>query len=787
MFIEDHKKYPDDALVASIQFFFGKNGEIKEFSEGFKGEKFGTFNHVTDMIFNFALVNIDLGGILYPKKFFNDSLFFDQDLFMKIAENSDEFWQSAFIIMEDKILRQTSKIFDYTRYLINNDNYEIEKYTNKKNFFEKVKLSFLKQFPNFNNFLEKRQNKIIISVATFTKRFPYLPILVDLLNKQNYHVNKIIFFLSKEDYKYYDLNLKEPEIIAIERDLRPHNKYFHAMTLFRDYAIITLDDDFGYEKRTIESLFNSYVENPNLVSGRRSHKMTYKDNGESNGYYKWNFKQNYIKAPNFDLFLNGCGGIIYPPDILNLNNEILPIINETITGDDITLKYLETIKGIPPKWVENDFLDGIKRNNPQIKVPILESVNRIKNDINIDKLNLLINKTVLYNICAPYRNIQTGLTIYLFDIHNKNKINNKFYFDLMAYSYCPIDYDLNFSIYFDKFIAKCSFNESKIFFSNKTAHKENIKIVNCYMNELEFDPDYYYFPMAISTKENIFIKIYNYKKYLTNIFKSFICQRNNNCVLKMISFTKINKYTFPIFINDKNYSCIIKDNNTFSSNKFPIINTFNCNPSDSPINIDKTFISGLPPNVNINLKKHNDIIPNQFIISRIVVENNGTINQIIFIGKYSKDIDNDSTINVNINFLYPKMTLECNLKLRSKYVQSKIYCNDTNNIIEKKSEILVENQIANSIDNAKELVLLINEETFIKIKHNNIYQEDIINFKICEINSNLRIKISYILMIIFLFVFIWLKKVIKKLQLKKHKLSYERPERTFLNIIYYFK
>ena len=112
------------------------------------------------------------------------------------------------------------------------------------------------------------------------------------------------------------------------------------------------------------------------------------------------------------------------------------------------------------------------------------------------------------------------------------------------------------------------------------------------------------------------------------------------------------------------------------------------------------------------------------------------------------------------------MTLECNLKLRSKYVQSKIYCNDTNYRLEKNSEILVENQIVNSIDNKKEIVLLINEETFIKIKYNNIYQEDIINFKICEINSNLRIKISYILMIIFLFVFIWLKKVIKKLQLK---------------------
>ena len=57
MFINDHYKYPNDAIIASIQYYLGKEGEIKEFTEGFKGEKFGTFNHVTDMIFNFALVN----------------------------------------------------------------------------------------------------------------------------------------------------------------------------------------------------------------------------------------------------------------------------------------------------------------------------------------------------------------------------------------------------------------------------------------------------------------------------------------------------------------------------------------------------------------------------------------------------------------------------------------------------------------------------------------------------------------------------------------------------------
>ena len=163
MFIEDHKKYPKAAIVATVQYYFGKNGEIKEFTEGFKGSKFGAFNHVTDMIFNFALVNIDLGGILYPKYFFHDPNFYDEKLFLKIINNSEEFWQSAFIIKEDKILRQSSKIFDYTKYLLDDINYE-KSFKYKKELFEQIKKSFSVMFPNFESCVKKRQNKIIVSL-----------------------------------------------------------------------------------------------------------------------------------------------------------------------------------------------------------------------------------------------------------------------------------------------------------------------------------------------------------------------------------------------------------------------------------------------------------------------------------------------------------------------------------------------------------------------------------------------------------------------------------------------
>ena len=173
MFINDHKKFPDDTISASIQYFFGKNSNITEFSEGYKSEKLGIFNHVTNMIFNFALINTDLGGTLYPNNFFKNLIFFDEELFLKITKDSDEFWQSCFIMIENKILRQSSKIYDYTKYIINNSSIDYE----KKNFFETIKQSFIEYFPIFKKIIKSRQQKIKISFTSYPKRFNLMPIL----------------------------------------------------------------------------------------------------------------------------------------------------------------------------------------------------------------------------------------------------------------------------------------------------------------------------------------------------------------------------------------------------------------------------------------------------------------------------------------------------------------------------------------------------------------------------------------------------------------------------------
>ena len=748
MFINDHKKYPNDAIVASIQYFFGKDGEIKEFSDGFKGEKFGLFNHVPNMIFNFAIVNSDLGGILYPKNYFQNKSFYDQDLFLKSTNNNDDFWQSCFIIMEDKVLRQSSKIYDYTKYLIN-DSFE-----NKKPIYDKIKLTFIENFPNFKESLIKRQNKIIVSVTSYPKRYSNLPTLIKIFKKQTYNINKIMLFLYQEDYKKYKYNLDGFEVIPVEKNLRPHLKYFYAMKTYRDYAIITLDDDSIYKSETFKLLYDGYIENPNIINGIRAHLITFDNNGEIKKYENWTSNQNIKTEIDFDVFLTGVSGIIYPPDILNIDDSYIPIIEETITCDDMTLKYYEIMKGIPSKWIENkNFLAPLINEFNVGKTALYNMNKKYLNDLCIDKLNLDINKTVLDNLCVHYRNIQTGISIYLFDIYDKKIINNKLYFNINAYSYCPINPKLKFNIFFDKFISYCSLNDSKFYINDKKFHKA---IIFCFMNEININLDDY--NPIVKSEGNEIIKIYNYKKSSTIIFKNFICNGNDDCILKAILFKKINNdINISLYLNNKNYLCKMVNNDDSKDDYYPIIKEFKCLISNSIYNISELYISGLPLDKNYINKNDNNIIPNQFIITRIVYDK-----QIIIIGKLNYYLNNTSN-EFFINFINPKTTLKCNLKPFSKYVQSRFYCINDSEI---NKEILIENQIIYSSDNKFDL-LLINQETLIKANDSNNIETSNIEYYIIPIKKD--IKLFYLLFIVFIIIIII--KLVKRFKKKKFRVK----------------
>ena len=738
MFINDHKKYPNDIISGSIQYFIGKDLEIKKFSEGYRGRNFGIFNHIANMVFNFAFVNTNLGGTLYPVNSFKNNDFFDYQLFNKTSRNSDEFWQSCFIMIENKILRQSSKIYDYTQYILLKDQQVINKEVNyKSNLVE-----FCKFFPNFRNIVQMRQNKILISLTSYKKRFIFLPTVIESLRNQSITPNKIVLVLSKNDTEKSKLKINGIDIITVNKDLKPHKKYYYTMLKYPEYAIVTVDDDVIYCKNMLKSLYNNYIDYPNIVLGRRGHLMRYKENGELNNYNSWIFEYKIITEANYDIFLTGVGGVLYPPDILNINRNYSNLIRETLLGDDITLKNLEVNKGIEVKWVSNRHLKGLKEMTNYIDKPLFKINNIINNDIYIKNINIDIKNLILENLCVNYKNISTGLTTYLFNINNIIKKNDWTIFNIDAYSFCPIDNRIKFIIDFDNNItnrANCYFN------SNHSLVKDNLRIfktqkilrATCILNRKIVNFNSYYFPKAFS--ENISnIKIFNYFKYFPFIFKQFFyVKRINKYILQSFFYKSLDKeYSIAIRMNDTNFICILHKNVIYPKNEQPILENFICNKLINFNNIPTLDINEL----NINLIKFNcfdDAIPNQFIIYKIYKEYINEANFIIIKGRFFDDLKFNIN-NLNINLIYPKKSVKCFVKSTNKYIQAYIYCNIGKANFE---EILINNQIIYS-NNCNESLLLINKEIY--YQNYQIIDNDIFKQKNFSLIKSFK-KIDYII------------------------------------------
>ena len=158
------------------------------------------------------------------------------------------------------------------------------------------------------------------------------------------------------------------------------------MKKYRDYAIITIDDDIIYTNDLIETLYNSYLKYPNCIHARNVHKIITDNNNKVLPYNKWLQQYIFELNPSFYLFAESRGGILFPPNILNISDENIDEIFKCITAEDIYLKYLSKKRNIKIVWVPNKYSAG------------LEQVKYIKNKKSI-LYKRIVKKEKLYDIC----------------------------------------------------------------------------------------------------------------------------------------------------------------------------------------------------------------------------------------------------------------------------------------------------------------------------------------------------------------------------------------------------
>lgn len=201
----------------------------------------------------------------------------------------------------------------------------------------------------------------IVSLTSYPKRIRFVYYTIKSILMQNIKVKKIVLWLAHDEFPNGEddlpnrlLLLKEKglEILWCE-NLRSYKKLIPALKLYRNKVIITIDDDIIYPKNWLKALLTSYLKMPNCVHCHRAHRIQFDKNNSILPYNSWQRNIEKTDASFFNFF-TGCGGVLYPPNILSKNvfNELL-FLNICNTGDDIWFWAMCILNKIRIKVVDN--------------------------------------------------------------------------------------------------------------------------------------------------------------------------------------------------------------------------------------------------------------------------------------------------------------------------------------------------------------------------------------------------------------------------------------------------
>ena len=204
--------------------------------------------------------------------------------------------------------------------------------------------------------------QVIVSVASWRPRFQTIIQNLQSLVNQDYPNKHIILNIHQDDERFLpeevvNFCLSNCIEINIIRDinLRSHNKYYYVMLKHRDRVIITVDDDFVYDSRLISSLMSGY-----LHSDKRTIICPTCLQITSNNGKLLTFKEIQIVSklttslPHLYNWPRGGGGILYPPNILNLSEDSYKefLNNDLIHDDDCYLKIREIKQSVLCKQLD---------------------------------------------------------------------------------------------------------------------------------------------------------------------------------------------------------------------------------------------------------------------------------------------------------------------------------------------------------------------------------------------------------------------------------------------------
>ena len=247
---------------------------------------------------------------------------------------------------------------------------EIRSFASKLNHFESITRQIVKEEFYLNDLKQSViDNKdvagvnnvsyfnypLIVSLTTYGRRIHTVHLTIESIMKQTYKPNRIVLWLSEDEFKLKDLpyylttQIERGLEIRFCEDLKSYKKLIPALIDTPNAAIITIDDDVLYSDSMLENMIKDHIKYPDVVLFNRGHKMNFNKKGQLNKYLRWDWEITTHESSLLN-FPTGVGGVLYPPHALNKEFSNIELLKKLCpTNDDIWFKAMTLINIIECK------------------------------------------------------------------------------------------------------------------------------------------------------------------------------------------------------------------------------------------------------------------------------------------------------------------------------------------------------------------------------------------------------------------------------------------------------
>lgn len=169
---------------------------------------------------------------------------------------------------------------------------------------------------------DKRNPKILISLTTFPPRINSVYKTISTLLEQTVKPDEVVLWLATEDFpdKKLPENLTNLQTFGLTikwcDNIKSYKKLIPALAEYPDDIIITVDDDYYYDKDLVKNLLEEHKKYPDCIIGARANRLV----PQKDKSFKLK-RRSYIYDSSYrPSYLNpfiGFGGVLYPPHALH--------------------------------------------------------------------------------------------------------------------------------------------------------------------------------------------------------------------------------------------------------------------------------------------------------------------------------------------------------------------------------------------------------------------------------------------------------------------------------------